>query len=87
MRVARDPQRRDRSAQLALVSSRGRPLPLPALPDPYQAAGPVACAKPVQADLGDIGGAAEGDSVSLCIARSTGRGVYLPVVLKLSCIT
>lgn len=73
------------SAQLAFVSSRGRPLPSPALPDLNQAAGLVACAWPVQTDLGDTSRLAEIDRVGLCRARGTPRGVYPPVVLKTSC--
>lgn len=50
--AARGPRRRDQSAQLVFASSRGRPLPSPALPDLNQAVGLVACAEPVQTDLG-----------------------------------
>lgn len=73
------------SAQLVFVSSRGRPLPSPALPDLNRLLGWWPVQSRSRQTLGTQGGIAESDRVGLCKARGTPRGVYPPVVLKTSC--
>lgn len=77
---------RDPSAQLAFVSSRGRPLPPSGLPDRNQVPGFAAgaAARP-GGPWGPQGGTAGSDAVSLCKARDMLRGAHLPVLPKPGC--